>query len=92
MEAYRANALLDAPRDDPEFGHPLFADEARDNGGAMSDRTAWRIASSNGRWSAFWKKRGRTGKKPRPPVHDGMCAVVDEHGRTRHVFAADAPN
>ena len=25
-------------------------------------------------------------------MHDDLCAVVDEHGRTRHVFAADAPN
>lgn len=57
----------------------------------MSDRTAWRIASANGWWSAFGKKRGRNGKKPGPPVHDDLCAVIDEHGRTRHVFVADAP-
>ena len=92
VEAYRANALFDAHLDDPEFGHRLLADEARDAGEAMSDRTAWRIASSNGWWSAFGKKRGRNGKKPGPPVHDDLCAVVDEDGRTRHVFAADAPN
>lgn len=92
VEAYRANALFDAHRDDPEFGHRLLADEARDAGEAMSDRTAWRIAASNGWWSAFGKKRGRNGRKPGPPVHDDLCAVVDEHGRTRHVFAADAPN
>ena len=92
VEAYRANALFDAHRDDPEFGHRLLADEARDAGEAMSDRTAWRIASANGWWSAFGKNRGRNGKKPGPPVHDGLCAVIDEHGRTRHVFAADAPN
>jgi transposase InsO family protein len=92
VEAYRANALFDAHRDDPEFGHRLLADEARDAGEAMSDRTAWRIASANGWWSAFGKKRGRNGKKPGPPVHDDLCAAIDEHGRTRHVFAADAPN
>ncbi|MGP5930053.1 IS3 family transposase [Corynebacterium glyciniphilum] len=92
VEAYRANALFDAHRDDPEFGHRLLADEARDAGEAMSDRTAWRIASANGWWSAFGKKRGRNGKKPGPPVHDDLCAVIDEHGRPRHVFAADAPN
>ncbi len=92
VEAYRANALFDAHRDDPEFGHRLLADEARDAGEAKSDRTAWRIASANGWWSAFGKKRGRNGKKPGPPVHDDLCAVIDEHGRTRHVFAADAPN
>jgi transposase InsO family protein len=74
------------------FNLRVLADEARDAGEAMSDRTAWRIASSNGWWSAFGKKRGRNGKKPGPPVHDDLCAVVDEDGRTRHVFAADAPN
>ncbi|MFV0372861.1 IS3 family transposase [Microbacterium sp.] len=92
VEAYRANALFDAHQDDPEFGHRLLADEARDVGEAMSDRTAWRITSANGWWSAFGKKRGKNAKKPGPPVHDDLCAVVDEHGRTRHVFAADAPN
>lgn len=92
VEAYRANALFDAHQDDPEFGHRLLADEARDAGEPMADRTAWRIAASNGWWSAFGKKRGRNGRKPGPPVHDDLCAVVDEHGRTRHVFAANAPN
>jgi len=92
VEAYRANALFDAHKDDPEFGHRLLADEARDAGEAMSDRTAWRIASSNGRWSAFGKKRGRNGKKPGPPVHDDLCAVTDEHGRVRYEFTADGPN
>lgn len=29
-EAYRANSLFDAHRDDPEFGYRLLADEARD--------------------------------------------------------------
>ncbi len=92
VEAYRANALFDAHRDDPEFGHRLLADEARQAGEAMADRTAWRIASANGWWSVFGKKRGKNGKKPGPPVHDDLCAVVDERGRTRHVFTADAPN
>ena len=92
VEAYRANALFDAHKDDPEFGHRLLADEAAEAGEAMADRTAWRIASSNGWWSAFGKKRGRNGKKPGPPVHDDLCAVIDEDGRTRHVFAAEAPN
>jgi putative transposase len=92
VEAYRANALFDAHRDDPEFGHRLLADEARDAGEKMADRTAWRIASENGWWSAFGKKRGRNGKKPGPAVHDDLCTVTDEKGRTRHVFAADRPN
>ena len=91
-EAYRANALFDAHRDDPEFGHRLLADEARDAGEPMADRTAWRIASANGWWSAFGKKRGRGGKKPGPAVHDDLCTVTDERGRVRHEFIADGPN
>ena len=92
VEAYRANALFDAHRDDPEFGHRLLADEARDAGEAMADRTAWRIASSNGWWSAFGKKRGRNGKKPGPAVHDDLCTVTDENGRLRHEFIATTPH
>jgi transposase InsO family protein len=56
-EAYRANALFDAHRDDPEFGYRYLVDEARDAGQAMATRTAWRICSSNGWWSAFGKPR-----------------------------------
>lgn len=87
VEAYRANALFDAHRDDPEFGHRLLADEARDNGEAMSDRTAWRIASSNGWFSAFGKPKRSKARRPGPAVHDDLCAVIDQGGRTRHVFA-----
>lgn len=92
VQAYRANALFDAHRDDPEFGHRLLADEARDAGEAMADRAAWRIASANGWFSAFGKPRRGKGRRPGPPVHDDLCAVTDENGRTRHVFAADGPN
>ena len=54
---------------------------------------AEKICSELGWWSAFGKaKRGKNGKKPGPPVHDDLCAVVDKHGVTRHVFTADGPN
>lgn len=92
VQAYRANALFDAHRDDPEFGHRLLADEARSNGEAMSERIAWKITSDNGWFSVCGKPKHGKHRKPGPPVHDDRCAVVDEHGRTRHVFAADAPN
>lgn len=83
-EAYRANALFDAHHDDPEFGHRLLADEARDAGQAMADRTAWRICADNGWWSAFGKKKARgKGRRPGPPVHDDLV------GRD---FTAHAPN
>ncbi|XVS65507.1 IS3 family transposase [Actinosynnema sp. CA-299493] len=81
--AYRANALFNAHRDDPEFGYRFLADEARRAGRPMADRTAWRICSSQGWWSAFGKKRGRNGKKTGPPVHDDLV---------RRDFTATAPN
>ena len=41
--AYRANALFDAHRDDPEFGYRLLVDEAAAGGQPMATRTAWAI-------------------------------------------------
>ena len=81
--AYRANALYDAHKDDPEFGYRYLADEARDAGQDMCERTAWRLCSQNGWWSAFGKKRGKNGKKPGPPVHDDLV---------ERDFTAQAPN
>lgn len=81
--AHRANALFDAHRDDPEFGHRLLADEARDAGEVMADRTAWRLCSQNGWWSVFGKRRAKNGKKPGPPAHED---------RVQRDFHADAPN
>src|SRR5690606_30567577 len=78
--------------DDPEFGYRLLADEAREEGQAMSDRTAWRIASSNGWWRVSGKKRGENGKKPGRAVHDDLCVVIDEHGRERRRVVASRPN
>ncbi|MBJ6634071.1 IS3 family transposase [Streptomyces sp. I5] len=66
-EAYRANALFAAHRDDPEFGYRFLADEARGAGAVMADRTAWRICRDNRWWSVFGK-----GKKTGPPVHDDL--------------------
>jgi len=92
VEAYRANALFDAHKDDPEFGYRFLVEEARDAGEVMAKRTAWRICSDLGWWSAFGKPKRGKAKKPGPPVHDDHCAVVDKHGVTRHVFTAEAPN
>jgi transposase InsO family protein len=81
--AYRANALFDAHRDDPEFGYRFLLDEARDAGQPMAERTAWKICSQRGWWSAFGKMRGRNGKMPGPPVHDD---------RVERDFLAPGPN
>uniref|UniRef100_UPI002453F590 DDE-type integrase/transposase/recombinase n=1 Tax=Nocardia farcinica TaxID=37329 RepID=UPI002453F590 len=82
-EAYRANALFDAHRDDPEFGYRFLADEAGAAGEPMAGRTAWRICSANRWWSAFGKPRRGSGKRPGPPVHDD---------RVHRDFTADRPN
>lgn len=93
-QAYRANALFDAHKDDPEFGYRFLADEAREAGVIMAERTAWRICSTNRWWSAFGKpKRGGKGAgRPGPPVHDDLCAVTDDKGRVRHEFTAKGVN
>src|SRR5690606_39432376 len=91
-QAYRTNALFAAHRDDPEFGYRFLVDEAREAGQPMAERTAWRICSQQGWWSAFGKKRGKNGKRPGPPVHDDLCAVADDKGRIRHEFSAEGPN
>ena len=72
VEAYRANALFDAHRDDPEFGYRFLAGEAEAAGQRMCERTAWRICRDNRWWSVFGKKRGKNGKRPGPPVHDDL--------------------
>lgn len=91
-EAYRANELFNAHREDPEFAHRLLADEAREAGEPMSNRAAWRIASSNGWGTVFGKKRGKNGKRPGPAIHDDLCVAVGEDGRERHPFEASRPN
>jgi putative transposase len=83
VTAYRADALFDAHRDDPEFGYRLLVDEAAAHGQPMATRTAWAICAANHWWSAFGKpRRGKTGR-PGPPVHDD---------RVNRVFTAEAPN
>jgi transposase InsO family protein len=81
--AYRANALFDAHRDDPEFGYRFLAGEAEAAGQRMCERSAWRICRDNAWWSAFGKKRAKNGKRPGPPVHDDLV---------RRDFTASAMN
>ena len=82
-QAYLANAVFDAHRDDPEFGYRLLADEARGAGHSGCDRRVWRICADNQWWSVFGKKRGKNGKKPGPPAHDDLV---------RRDFSAEAAN
>ena len=82
-EAYRANALFDAHREDPEFGYRYLADEAEAAGEKMCRRTAWRICSAGG-WTSTISKRGRgKHRKAGPPVHDDLV---------KRDFTAPGPN
>lgn len=50
-EAWLANAIFDAHRDDPEFGYRFLADEVRLGDHDLTDRVVWRICRDNGWWS-----------------------------------------
>jgi putative transposase len=81
-EAYVANAICDAHRDDPEFGYRFLADEVRVAGHEVCDRTVWRICRDNGWWSSFGKPRRRKGRPPgtEHPTGEGklyLCAIKD---------------
>lgn len=82
-EAHRLNALIDAHREDPEFGYRYLADEAEEAGFPMAVRTAWRLCNAQGVASVISRKRRGKGTRPGPPVHED---------RVRRNFRADAPN
>jgi len=83
VQAHRRNALLNAHREDPEFGYRFLANEARKAGWRMSRRTAWRLCADAGITSAAQRRRRSRNKKQGPPVFDDFV---------QRVFAADAPN
>ena len=70
----------------PSSGTDTSPTKPKSAGQPMAARTAWRLCSANDWFSAFGKGRAKNGKKPGPPVHDDLCAVVDADGRTRHEF------
>lgn len=82
-EAYLANAIFDAHREDPEFGYRLLFDQVRAAGHDIRERTVWKICSANQWWCVFGKKR--RGKKTIPGVaaHDDLV---------RRDFTASRPN
>ncbi|WP_205623007.1 hypothetical protein [Sciscionella marina] len=82
-EAYLANAVFDAHRDDPEFGYRFLADEAAAAGYRAAERTVWRICRDNRWWSAFGKKRGGNGKRSGASAHDDLV---------QRDFTAKGPN
>jgi transposase InsO family protein len=71
-EAYLANAIFDAHRDDPEFGYRFLADEIHAVGHQAAERTVWRICSDNGWFSVFGKKKSRRRGKVGMAAHDDL--------------------
>ena len=74
LRQQRITALREAHAEETEFGYRLLADDARDAGFPMADRTAWRLCSQAGIMSAIIKSRKKKGKQPGPPVHDDLIA------------------
>jgi transposase InsO family protein len=82
-EAWLANAIFDAHRDDPEFGYRFLADEIRREHPEVSDRVVWRICRDHRWWSVFGKKKPSKTSKPGTPSHDDLV---------KRDFTATAPN
>jgi transposase InsO family protein len=84
-DAHTINALVDAHRDDPEFGYRFLADELAASGQVSGgERRVWRLCSQQKLWSTTTKKGRRgAGKTPGPAVHDDLV---------ERRFSATAPN
>lgn len=64
----RLNVLIDAHREDPEFGCRYLADEAEETSYSMAVSTAWRLCHTQGVFSSITqRKKGKVGRDP--PVH-----------------------
>lgn len=88
-KAHLANTVFDAHRDDPEFGYRFLADEARDAGHDVCDRTVWRICSDMGWWSVFGKKKGRKVSRPGTPAHDDLVRRIFTATRRNELWLTD---
>jgi transposase InsO family protein len=83
-DAHTINALVDAHRDDPEFGYRFLADELASSGQVTGERRVWRLCSQQKLWSTTTRKGRRgAGKTPGPAVHDDLV---------ERRFSAAAPN
>lgn len=82
-QAALTNAVYDAHRDDPEFGYRFLADEVRQAGHAVADRTVWKICKTHGWWSVFGKTKSRKRPRPGAPACDDLV---------RRTFTAAGPN
>ena len=90
-DAHLIDAALDIHADDPGLGYRFITDELADVGITASENRVWRLCSAQGILASHARRRGRN-RKPGPPVHDDLLAVLDKHGRPTHDFTAEAPN
>jgi putative transposase len=83
-DAEVTNLLVDAHREDPEFGYRFLADELEAAGVPTNERRVWRLCREQRLWSTTTKKgRKHSPKSPGPAVHDDLV---------QRDFTAPAPN
>lgn len=90
-DAHAINALREIHEDDPTLGYRSLTDELEDAGIIASENRVWRLCSAAGVFASHHRRRAKA-RKPGPPVHDDLLAVVDEHGVVRHDFTATRPD
>jgi len=90
-DAHLIDAALDVHADDPGYGYRFITDELAQAGIVASENRVWRRCSAQRIFSLHSKKRGLS-RKPGPPVHDDLLAVLDAHGRPGRDFTATRPN
>lgn len=89
-DAHAIDVLLETHEDDPPLGYRFLTAELR-RGDTVSENRVWLLCSMAGVFASHHRRRAKA-RKPGPPVHDDLLAFVDEHGVTRHDFAATAPD
>lgn len=79
QDAHTINALVDAHRDDPEFGYRVLTDELAAAGHSAGERRVWRLCSQQQLWSTATSKghRGRAGPQAR------QCTTTSSNGVLR---------
>lgn len=72
-DAHLVNAIVDAHRDDPEFGYRFLADELERGGHRAPENRVHRLCREHRIWSTTTRKgRKGSGKRPGPAVHDDL--------------------
>jgi len=70
-DAELVNVIVDIHADDPEFGYRFVADELHRKGWQVSENRVQRLCQQH-RIISTTVRKGRSGKKPGPPVHDDL--------------------